>query len=277
MGESVMRAARGGVRRPVVRAMAGVVVAAVASVSSGCTASPADGPTVEESVSSAAVPGAPELGPSSGSSSAPAGSTAAPTGSVRPTPSTTTTAAKPTPQRAVRLLHEGAPPEPGIEENTPWTPAAVKVTVCWQDVPLTGAREQRAVSALVDMERWSEGLVVFGTADQAVRFMQVARISVSECSAGDGSPWQGRMQELRGVWGDGVAISYGSSTSPSSTGPPLGETTLVLARVGRAVTYAVRGSHGILGPTVSAQGVAELRPALDHVAPQLCRYTRAGC
>jgi hypothetical protein len=108
--------------------------------------------------------------------------------------------------------------------------------------------------------------------------MQVARISVDECAAGDGSPWQGRMAELPGVWGDGVAISFGSSTSPSSTpGPPLGETTLVLARVGRAVTYAWRGSHGILGSTVNARGVAELRPALDHVAPQLCRYTQAGC
>ncbi|WP_156971753.1 hypothetical protein [Knoellia flava] len=192
--------------------------------------------------------------------------TAAPTATAPPAPS------------AVRLLHDGAPPEPGIEENTPWRPTAVRVTVCWQDVPLTGAQEHRAVTALVDMERWSEGLVVFATAEQAVRFVEVARISVTECAAGDGSPWQGRQQRLDGAWGEGVAISYGSAPAPSqSPSAPMGETTVVLARVGRAVTYAQRGSHGILGETVNARGVAELRPALDHVAPQLCRYTRAGC
>ena len=232
---------------------------------------------------SADATGTPASSPTASAPSVPPSATvAATTDTVTPT-ATATPTATPAPTaasapRAVSLLHDGAPPEPGIEENTPWEKAAVRVPVCWQDVPLTGAQEQRAASALVDMERWTEGLVVFASAGQAVRFMELVRISVTECSAGDGSPWQGREEELAGPWGDGVAVSFGSSTAPSQDPQaPLGETTLVVARVGRAVTYALRGSHGILGETVSPRGVAELRPALDHVAPQLCRYTVAGC
>lgn len=265
-----MGAGRGGVAR--VAAVWGVGAAVAAVVATGCTAGPASDPAPTESSSAAAAPEAVSPAPTRTTRPGSKGPETTGPASARPA------ATKPVPAGPVMLLHDGAPPEPGIEENTPWQKAEVRVPICWQDVPLTGAVERRAVSALVDMERWTEGLVVFRTADQAVRFMEVARISVTECAAGDGSPWQGRMAELPGVWGDGVAISYGSSTSPSSTpGPPLGETTVVVARVGRAVTYAWRGSHGILASTVNARGVTELRPALDHVAPQLCRYTRAGC
>ncbi len=254
-------------------------VAVVALALTACTGGDTQGRAVDSTSTSASA--TPATSPTA-TTTPTATRTATPSATAPPSSaSTVPTPAPPSASsgsRAVSLLHHGAPPEPGIAENTPWDKATVKVTVCWQDVPLAGAREQRAVSALVDMERWTEGLVVFGSAEQAVRFMELTRISVDECSAGDGSPWQGRRQELAGVWGDGVAVSFGSSTAPSGNPQaPLGETTLVVARVGRAVTYALRGSHGILGETVSPRGIAELRPALDHVAPQLCRYTAAGC
>lgn len=271
MGTSGMRGARR------------VLTAGVAALAlAGCTSGDTEGRGADatrspgsSSASSSATPTATRSAAPSATAPRASGS-AAPT--PAPTPAPTSVRSVPSGSRAVTLLHDGAPPEPGIAENTRWQKAAVKVPVCWQDVPLTGAQEQRAVSALVEMERWTEGLVVFASADQAVRFMELARISVSECSAGDGSPWQGRQQRLSGAWGDGLAISFGATMTQSRTsGPALGETTLVVARVGRAVTYALRGSHGILGETVTARGVAELRPALDHVAPQLCRYTAAGC
>lgn len=129
-----------------------------------------------------------------------------------------------------------------------------------------------------------DGLLVFADADAAVAFVAGLRESARRCGDGVPLPSGGvsevRQEPLPGAWGEGLTLLLVASPAPAEYYQPIIGSYLLVVRTGSAV--ALRASAGELlfeeAPAAPDPDVVavERRP-LDALAPQLCRWTVAGC
>ncbi len=129
-----------------------------------------------------------------------------------------------------------------------------------------------------------DGLLVFADPDDAVSFMSGLREAADRCADGDPAAGDGsdavRLDTLPGAWGDGVALLLLSVPEAADYDQPIIGSYLLVVRVGTAVALRFAGGEYLFdelpaGPSASVVAV-ERRP-LDALAPQLCRWTAAGC
>lgn len=194
-----------------------------------------------------------------------------PTGSGGPSPTTTTGPGG----GSVTFLHQGVR---GDGETTrDWTTATSLTGPCDTDVlSLAGRRgavERRAISGGGgDGGPTAEGYVVFEDAGEAVSFMGELRALVRGCASASGGRTTALVDELPGPWGEGIAFSH-FPNEESVGGGPVG----LAVRSGRSVALSVSAGPFTDTGKVDPGLVSSARPAVEHLFPQLCRYTQAGC
>jgi hypothetical protein len=219
----------------------------------------------------------------------PAGPTPVPTASPSGTPSATTSAPTPTPSSSpspsatpprspvqpVTFLHEGVKGDG--ETVSAWVAASHVTGPCesnaWLLAGRQGALERRAIrGGGGDGSPNGEALFVFDDSDSAVRFMGRLRELSTSCSATTNGATHGVVEELPGPWGEGVAFGHVSGL-PMHGGGPVG----LAVRSGRAVAMSSAAGPFVRSDEVNPGLVSSARPGVEHVFPQLCRYTQAGC
>lgn len=270
----------------VVAAAAAVAVIGVGALALGdqlgreaaLPARPTPTPTSQEPTPTATAPRSPSTSPSP---TATATSTARPSASVGPTPSASSAPARtatPTPALApVTFLHAGVKGDG--ESTSDWTSATTFAGPCSRDAWVLaggmGVAERRAISGGGgDGGASAEALFVFRSADSAVAFMgELRRLSRACESATDGGT-RGIVESLPGPWGEGLALTTFALDSDGTTG---GGPVVLAVRAGRSV--ALSNSAGPFRETdeVNPGLVRSARPGIEHLFPQLCRYTEAGC
>lgn len=234
-------------------------------------ASPSPTPTSAQPTPTVTGTTTPTTTPTATATSAPT-VTAAP--SATPTATASGTGTTPTPTR-ITFLHEGV--EGDGETTSDWRAASAIVGPCdgdaWALAGARGATERRAIrGGGGDGGPTGEGYLVFPTARDAVAFMGELRARSRGCETATGGKARGLVEELSGPWGEGIAFSW----FPNETtigGAPVG----LAVRSGRAVAMsAAAGPHNET-TSIPDYLVTSARPAVEHLFPQLCRYTQAGC
>lgn len=244
------------------RSVAVLLMSAAASALAGCTGPtpiPADSasPTSASSTSSARTSTAV---PSSGQSSAPTAAGEA---------------------DDVRLPHQGV--RSTDTDFSDWQPTTWAYRPCGDDAPLTfgaGVDARSIVQTGPEYAR-QEMVAIFPDAAAAIAYVARLDAAVTRCAPAARGEHVMRAGDLAGPWGRGrvystsVAVRDGAS---DATVGHMGLDYLVLARTGRAV--AVVRAGGEFTPAIDrfdAAVIADLRPDLELIARQLCRYTLAGC
>jgi hypothetical protein len=129
-----------------------------------------------------------------------------------------------------------------------------------------------------------DGLLVFADADGAVSLLGGLREAALRCAAGvprpEGGTREVRQEPLPGPWGEGVVLLVLDVPDPGGEYQPVVGSYLLAVRTGSAV--ALRYAAGELlydrvpaGPDPDIVG--HERASLDTLAPELCRWTVAGC
>ena len=203
-------------------------------------------------------------------------STATSTRSPSATPTSASPSATPTLTSApapVRLLHDG---------RSGWSPADLEVPLCVGEARVfpapRGTTEMRAIRVdFVHGANMSEGLIVFPSAEEAVGYLADVRRIARGCTDESSGDTKVVVDSVDGPWGEGLSVASAQRLTSDGTPRWAGLGVTVFARVGAAVTFGQYGSKAELAEESVASDIAQLRPALEHVAPQLCRYTKAGC
>jgi hypothetical protein len=164
--------------------------------------------------------------------------------------------------------------------------AELRVDVCpGEGIPGVGAATDRRLRLTTGPEyAEGDGLLVFADADGAVALLGGLREAALRCADGVPRPLGGtrviRQEPLPGAWGEGVVLLLLDVPDPGGDYQPVVGSYLLAARAGSAVTLrSVEGEFlfeevpGAPDPNV----VANERRPLDALAPQLCRWTVAGC
>lgn len=205
---------------------------------------------------------------------------------VSPTPvdsSPSSSSAQPagTEADAVRLPHQGA--RSTDADVTDWTPTSWTYRPCGDDAPLTvGADvDTRSIAQTGPEYSRQETVAVFPDAAAAVAFVARLDAAAAACPPTAGGEHGMRAGDLAGPWGRGRVYSFFVATRDGVSGAVVGHMGLdylVLARTGRAVAAVHWG--GEFTPAIDRFDpavIAELRPDLERIAGQLCRFTDAGC
>jgi hypothetical protein len=129
-----------------------------------------------------------------------------------------------------------------------------------------------------------DGLLVFADADAAVAFVAGLRESARRCGDGVPLPSGGvsevRQEPLPGAWGEGLTLLLVASPAPAEYYQPIIGSYLLVVRTGSAVALRFAGGEYLFDEVPAAPSpdvVAVERRPLDALAPQLCRWTVAGC
>ncbi|MFC7488909.1 hypothetical protein ACOCJ7_06530 [Knoellia sp. CPCC 206453] len=197
--------------------------------------------------------------------------------STRP-PSTSSPSSSPSRSvtlKPVTLLHEG---------DAGWVKAEALPQPCRVDgnpepdlAEVHGVVETRTIRSLAEGDGASEALLVFPSAGDAVAYMGDVRDIARGCEVDSRGSQRGVVQSLNGDWGEGMAVGQAAQVYRDGQVMYMGESVFLAVRTGSGVAVSQVGSHGILEKTINARLIAEARPAVEHVVPQLCRYTKAGC
>ncbi len=221
------------------------------------------------------------------SRTASASPSAAPSSSIAPGPSVTPGAGS-TPTTSgstVPDIPQGFELFPEVRiggDITSSTSRAVTTEVC-PDVALPGVdRAVHRLAVLLDSpENYDErALLVFPSADDAASFVAGVERQADGCD-GAATSFGGRQDVVRrsigGPWGSGSVLLLVTSQAPGQSGPPIG-TWVFVARRGAAVIVAKdQGEYFFPDPAMDQAALAQARRPIDALAPQLCRWTAAGC
>lgn len=197
--------------------------------------------------------------------------------SSSPTPSNTpsNTPSRSVTRSEVTFLHAGIG---GDGETTSGWVSTTQVTGpcdsnAWALASRHGVVERRAISGGGgDGGANGEALFVFGTAGQAVDFMTDLRAQTRGCLAATQDATKGLEEVLPGPWGEGLAITSFPHQTEVGGGP-----VALAVRSGRAVVMSSSAGPFQRTDRVDPGLVRSARPAVEHLYPQLCRYTAAGC
>jgi hypothetical protein len=204
--------------------------------------------------------------------------TSSPTSTPSPSPTPTSASPSATPTRTpapapVRLLHDG---------RSDWSPADLEIPLCVGEArvfPSPGGRnDMRVIRAdFVPGANSSEGLIVFPSAAEAVGYLADVRRVARGCTDESSDDTKVVVDRVDGPWGEGLSVASAGRQIHDGTPRWTGLGVTVFARVGAAVALGQYGSKAELTDESVASHIAQLRPALEYVAPQLCRYTKSGC
>ncbi len=164
---------------------------------------------------------------------------------------------------------------------------ALPVDICpGEGIPGTAAASDQRYRLTTGPEfARGDGLLVFADADGAVAFLGGLRQAAQRCAEGvpraEGGTRSVRQEPLPGPWGEGTTLLLLDVPDPGGEEyQPVVGSHLLAVRTGSAV--ALRYDAGELlydevpaGPDPDI--VDHERAALDALAPQLCRWTVAGC
>ncbi|GGB67544.1 hypothetical protein N798_14590 [Knoellia flava TL1] len=234
-------------------------------------ASPSPTPTSAQPTPTVAPTGTPTVTTTvSPDPSSTASSTSGPTSASAEPTSTPSRTSAPAP---VRLLHDG---------RAGWSPGELEISLCVGDARVfpapRGTTEMRVIRAdFVAGANMSEGLVVFSSSAEAVAYLADVRRIARGCTDESSGDTKVVVDRVDGPWGEGLSIASAPRQSYDGTPRWTGLGVTVFARVGAGVTFGQYASKAELTDEAVASDIAQLRPALEHVAPQLCRYTQAGC
>ncbi len=197
---------------------------------------------------------------------------ASPTRSDAPSPTATATPANGAP---VTFLHEGVRGDG--ESTSDWTAATTMTGPCdvdaWGVAGRHGVAERRAIrGGGGDGGADGEALFVFRDAGSAVGFMADLRAVTRACFADSGGRTRGLVEDLPGPWGEGLSLTWFPGGTEVGGGP-----VALAVRSGRAVAMSSSAGPFTRTDRVDPGLVRSARPAVDHLYPQLCRYTQAGC
>ena len=215
-------------------------------------------------------------------------STRSPTATATPSPTSTpsTSATKPssTPSssssrsrsvtlKPVTLLHQG---NSQWEKSTFWGGRCVGEAA---EVPQPrGYEELRVIwDAHISGANRSEGLVIFSSAGDAVAYMDSVRAAALSCPDESSGETKTLVQPLSGPWASGLAVAHSNRDVNYEEPMFLATGVDLFVRVGRAVTFANLSNRSELKDTIDPYMIDRSRPAIEHVVPLLCRYTKAGC
>ncbi|EAP99235.1 hypothetical protein JNB_03665 [Janibacter sp. HTCC2649] len=229
------------------------------------------------------TPTQPEITPTVTSTKSP---TATPTATPSPTntPSTSTTRASSTPSpsytpprsvtlKPVTLLHQG---------NAQWVKSTFEGGLCVGEAAVIpepqGYEELRVIwdTHIAGANR-SEGIVIFPSAGDAVAYMDSVRAAALSCPDESSGQTKTLVQPLSGPWASGLAVAQSNRDLNYEEPKFLATGVDLFVRVGRAVTFANFSTRSELKDTIDPYLIDRSRPAIEHVVPQLCRYTKAGC
>lgn len=163
------------------------------------------------------------------------------------------------------------------EVTRDWVPTTSFQGLCdadaWALAGSMGAIERRAIAGGGgDGAAYAEAYFVFSDADQAVAYMGRIRDITRGCIQATSGGSRGLVEGLAGPWGEGLAAGHASAGESVGGGP------VVLAvRSGRAVALSASAGPFQAFDQIDSMLVRTARPAVEHLYPQLCRYTRAGC
>ncbi|MCX6463453.1 MAG: hypothetical protein NTW05_07655 [Pseudonocardiales bacterium] len=176
---------------------------------------------------------------------------------------------------------------PSDPDYTLRTLSAVPADVCPGDgVPGLDAATDLAVEQVTGPEFGdTRALAVFADANAAVGFMTGLQETARACAGGVPRPEGGSreivLEPLPGPWATGMTLLLVDVQDQSAGPAPLAVGSYLYAvRVGSAVALQYRTGEILLfsRPFAPDPDVVALdRPALDGLAPRLCRWTVAGC
>jgi len=176
---------------------------------------------------------------------------------------------------ALTFLHQGVKGDG--ETTSDWVAVSTFTGPCgrdaWTLAGKHGAVERRAISGGGgDGGAGGEAVFVSDDADGAVTFMGALRSETRACRTSSGGATRGLLATLTGPWGDGSALTWFPNTPTVGGGP------VVLAvRSGRGVALSSAAGPFDRTDRVDPGLIRSARPAIDHLFPQMCRYTEAGC
>ncbi|MFC7492471.1 MULTISPECIES: hypothetical protein [unclassified Knoellia] len=201
--------------------------------------------------------------------------TATPSATTRTPTATPPKTATPTPTRSpapspMTFLHEGSPG---------WATTNAVVGPCDKDaLTIAGRHDAYQYDALRgqgnDGDPTGEAYVLFADAQSAASFMGELRQLSRSCEATTHGKLGGVVQNLAGPWGEGLASTSFAFTQDGSTG---GGTVLLAVRSGFAVAFSSAAGPFSETDVVNPALIQSARPGVEHLYPQLCRYTEAGC
>ncbi|KGN32695.1 hypothetical protein N802_17225 [Knoellia sinensis KCTC 19936] len=221
-------------------------------------------------------------------------STTSPTESVTGTPSATTRPSVSTPPSAlpsekashspIIFLHQGVKGDGEVDAD--WLPTTQFNGPCdtdaWALAGRYGADDRRAIrGGGIDGGPRQEAVFAFPDTGSAVAFMGELRQVTRACESTSQGRLGGLVENLPGPWGEGLASTYFVYAQDESTGIRDGSTgggpVILAVRAGRGI--ALSGSAGPFRETheVDPDLIRSARPGVEHLYPQLCRYTEAGC
>jgi hypothetical protein len=234
-------------------------------------ATPTPTPTQAESAPTVTSTKSPSASPTPSPTSTPSTSTKRATS----TPSPSSTPSRSATLTPVTFLHEGVKGDG--ETTSDWETTTEVTGPCglnaWSLAGQHGATESRALrGGGGDGGATGEALFVFADADAAVAFMGQLRELTRTCEATTNGESRGLVESLEGPWGEGIAFTS-LPNEPTVGGGPVG----LAVRGGRAVAMSTSAGPFSRTDQVHPGLVASARPGVEHLYPQLCRYTRAGC
>lgn len=161
--------------------------------------------------------------------------------------------------------------------DTSWTPTNAFPGPCGRDaLSLAGLRDayrydaRRSGGGEGQADR--EMYILFADEGGAAAFMDDLRAQSRTCSSTTGGATGGVVEQLSGSWSDGLALSH-FSTQPNVTGGSV----VLAVRSGRAVTLSSASGAFTRTDRVDPGLIQAARPSVEHVYPQLCGFTDAGC
>ena len=149
---------------------------------------------------------------------------------------------------------------------------------------LDSATDQR--SLLITGPEYGEGraLLVFADANAAVAFVTGLQVAADSCADGVPRPEGGTREIVReplpGAWATGLSLLLADVPDPGGDPQPVIGSLLLAVRTGSAVALQYRAGEYFLFDRpfrVDPDVLGTARRPLDALAPQLCRWTVAGC